>query len=58
MDKSNNQALCAVPEFPKVFPMGKIISQLPKLGESENNGHDSASRLATYSQVIEIQKTY
>ena len=58
MDKSDIQALCVVLEFPKVFPMGKIISQLPNLGESEKIGHDTASRLATCSQVIEIHKTH
>ena len=41
---------------PKVFHEGKIIYQLPNLGESEKI--DPASRLATRGQVIEIHKTY
>ena len=35
MDKYNIQALYIFLEFSKVFPKGKIIYQIPNLGESE-----------------------
>ena len=37
MDKSNIQALYVLLEFPKEFPMGKIIPQLFNLGDSGKN---------------------
>ena len=58
MAKTYIQALYVVLEFTKEVPMGKIIYQLPNLGESENFGHDPASRLAACSQVSKIHKSF
>ena len=56
MAKTYIQALYVVLEFTKEVPMGKIIFQLPNLGE--NFGHDLASRLAACSQVSKIHKSF
>ena len=39
-------------------PMGKNIIQSFNLCDIEKFGHDPASRLATFSQVIEFHKSY